>query len=197
MKHPRFPIPSLPVPLGHSHFACVLIGLVIAIIKAAPEPIPDLKPPRGEIPPTFWEMHGLAIVGTSLLGLFLLVTLIRQWRQPKPVPVETPAEIATHSLHALLNETNTTTALLRTSDTLRRYLIERFELPGPGLTADEIAAHLHTDPPLARQLHRFMADCDLVKFAPDRDVPASDPIIHDALRLIEAVERRSPPPLPA
>ncbi|MEO8351966.1 MAG: hypothetical protein ABI680_09555 [Chthoniobacteraceae bacterium] len=183
--------------MKHPHFTCALAGFVIAIIKAVPEPIPDLKPPRGEIPPTFWEMHGLAVIGTSLIGLFLLVALIRQWRQPKPVIVETPAEIATRNLQALRDEPNAATVLLRTSETLRRYLIARFGLPGPGLTADEIAIHLHTDPPLARQLHRFMADCDLVKFAPVHEVPASDPIIHDALRLIEAVERRSPPPLPA
>src|SRR4051794_5601334 len=34
-----------------------------------PEEIPPLRPPQGEIPPTFWEQHGLLVVLLSLLLL--------------------------------------------------------------------------------------------------------------------------------
>jgi hypothetical protein len=85
---------------------------------------------------------------------------------------------------------NTETARL-----LRSFLISKFSLAGPGLTAGEIAGCLPTDEGLAAELHRFLHYCDVINFAPALAAPPADTVIEDALKLIDSVERRTPPPL--
>ena len=80
--------------------------------------------------------------------------------------------------------------------TLRCFLIAKFGLAGPGLTADEIAAHLPTDESLAAELHLFLHHCDIANFAPAAPAPSGDAVIDDALGLLDAVERQMSAPLP-
>ena len=168
----------------------------LAALTAAPEKIPDLIPPRGAIPPTLWEAHGWALCFLAAIALVLLIAIVHRLRQPKPVVIPTPADLARQELSTLRGradaQVNTTAARV-----LRGFLIAKFRLAGPGLTADEIAAHLPMDPSLAAELHLFLHQCDVTNFAPAASIPPADSVIEDALGLIDSVERQTPPPFSA
>ena len=169
---------------------------LLAALTAAPEKIPDLKPARGAIPPTLWEAHGWALSFLAAIFLVLLVALIHRLRQPKPVVLPTLADLARRELSALRGD-DATRVNTESARTLRRFLIMKFRLAGPGLTADEITAHLPTDESLAAELHLFLHHCDIANFAPASPAPSADAVIDDALGLLEAVERQTLQPLPA
>lgn len=170
---------------------------LLAALTAAPEKIPDLKPPRGAIPPTFWEEYGLALCIFGAVGLVVLAAIIHRLRQPKPVVVPTPADIARRELDALRGHKDATVVNTEAARILRGFLIKKFGLAGPGLTADEIAAHLPTDEVLAAELHLFLQHCDVANFAPAAPLPSAGAVIEDALESIDAVERQTPQPPPA
>ena len=74
---------------------------LLAALTAAPEKSPDLKPARGTIPPTLWEMHGWALTFLAAIFLVLFVSIIHRLRQPKPVILPTLADLARCELSAL------------------------------------------------------------------------------------------------
>ena len=168
---------------------------LLAALTAAPEKIPDLKPVRGTIPPTLWEAHGWALSFLGVIFLVLLVTIIHRLRQPKPVVIPTLADVARRELTARRGG-DATRVNTESARTLRCFLIAKFGLAGPGLTADEIAAHLPTDESLAAELHLFLHHCDIANFAPAAPAPSGDAVIDDALGLLDAVERQMSAPLP-
>jgi hypothetical protein len=167
----------------------------LAAITAAPEKIPDLKPVRGAIPPTLWEEHGWALCFLGAVALVLLILIICRLRQPKPVVAPTSADIVRHNLKALRGREDAAHVNTEAARLLRGFLIAKFNLAGPGLTADEIAGCLPTDEGLAAELHRFLHYCDVMNFAPVLAAPPTETAIEDALALVDSVERRTPPPL--
>ena len=169
----------------------------LAALTAAPEKIPDLKPARGAIPPTLWEEHGWALSFLGLIAIVLIIVIVHRLRQPKPVIVPTPADIARRALAELRSKADAARVNTEVAGTLRRFLITKFRLAGPGLTADEIAAHLPMDESLAAELHLFLHHCDVANFAPNTPAPPAAAVIDDALGLLDAVEQQTPPPLPA
>ena len=170
---------------------------LLAALTAAPEKIPDLKPARGAITPTLWEAHGWALSFLGVIALVLIAAIVHRLRQPKPVVVPTPTDIARRTLAALRGNPDAARVNTEVAATLRRFLIAKFGLAGPGLTADEIAAHLPMDESLAAELHLFLTHCDVANFAPIPSTPPGDAVIDDALHLLDAVEKQTPPPLPA
>jgi Domain of unknown function (DUF4381) len=173
-----------------------MMDVVFAALTAAPEPIPDLKPPRGAIPTPFGETYAVWIAIAVVLGTLLSWLFIRHLRRPKLTAIPTPAEIARQELAALRGKDDAGQIVAEGARVLRRYLIARFRLSGPGLTADEIVVRVGTDELLTGELHSFLSHCDVVNFAPAALAPPADAVIGDAERLIEAVERQTPPPLP-
>lgn len=175
--------------------------LLLAAIKIVPEPIPDLKPPRGEIPPGLWEEQGTLILILAALGCVILAAVIQRWRTPRPVITPSPAEIARAQLDRLSAEAPAD-ALAGSARILRAFIVEKCALPGPGLTADEIAASLTSVPEIAGQIYGFLGDCERAQFAPRAVAPppeaAIDPeaAIEAARGFIDALERRTPPPIP-
>lgn len=169
---------------------------LLAALTAAPEKIPDLKPARGAIPPTLWDEHGWALSFLALIALVVVVAIIRRLRQPKPIVAPTPADIARRALADLRGKADAARVNTDVAGTLRRFLITKFRLAGPGLTAEEIAGHLPTDESLASELHLFLHHCDVANFAPNTPAPPANAVIDDALGLLDAVEKQTPPPLP-
>src|SRR4051794_3687167 len=110
---------------------------LLAALTAAPEKIPDLKPPRGAIPATLWEQHGVALAFLGAIVLVLVIAIVQRLRQPKPVIILTPADIARGELDALRGCENAALVNTEAARVLRRFLIAKFGLAGPGLTADE------------------------------------------------------------
>src|SRR6266403_4483516 len=79
-------IPATAVYLG-------ICALLPAATNPAPaEPISPLAPPRGEIPPAFWEQYGVWLVASGVVLLAGLGSAVWFLTRPKP-PVVLPPEI--------------------------------------------------------------------------------------------------------
>lgn len=152
-----------------------------------------LLPPRGEIPPGFWELHLWHVVAASLLGLGLITLGIWWWLRPKPAAT-TPADVqAREALLRLAEEPETGQLLSRVSQVLRGYFSAVFGLPPGQLTTGEFARAIaesdKAEPGLGSAAVQLLRACDERKFAP---APPAAPLraVPEALRLIELSERR-------
>ncbi|MGD8317844.1 MAG: BatD family protein [Myxococcales bacterium] len=179
----------------------------------ANEPDPQLKPPT---PPVTVEQDdyrlaiALGALGALLLGAFLTWLAMRWWRgrrrpEPLPPPAPPPWETALAELAALSERRANDVAEGRTepwvdavSDSVRKYLGQRFGFPGLESTTDEIARELSATQALAitpEEAVSFLAQCDLVKFArASLADEASRALIADAQTL---VEKTRPATIPA
>lgn len=171
-------------------------ALLLAAMTAAPGKIPDLKPVRGTIPSSFWEAYGWLLVLLAGVVCLALAALMNRWRRPKPVIVPAASELARRELARLRASTDEPEPIAAIARVVRHFLVAKFRLAGPGLTGEEIAAHLPTDPRLAAELQLFLEQCDVSSFAPAATRPSMAATNSEAERLIGTVERQTPPPLP-
>ncbi|WP_437903730.1 hypothetical protein WME95_35200 [Sorangium sp. So ce327] len=140
--------------------------------KVKPNPPP--RPQREE-----WVLAKQLTVGILIgaaLGL-LVAWLVRRWlRRPRVVaapPPKLPWVAALEELEALrrsdlLGEGRTGEYFDRVSDCVRKYLGARYGFDGLETTSDEmrdLLARVRPPVPVLPQIARFLADCDLVKFA--------------------------------
>src|SRR6516162_4252211 len=97
VQHPKFKSARyLDSKLPLSALLCLSLSHLLPALAATnssdADEIPPLSPPRGEIPPGFWEQYGAwAVLGGAVL---LVAVLFFIWRltRPKPpiiVPIET------------------------------------------------------------------------------------------------------------
>jgi hypothetical protein len=160
-----------------------------------PNDIPRLRPPRGELPPTFWEQHGLAVSAGIVAFVALLAILVWYLRRPKPPVVVPPCALARQALESLGAQPETGAVLSRVSQVLRRYVAAAFELePGELTTADfcrALAKQERVGAELAAALGDFLRRCDEHKFKPSNAAPAG-PLhaVPTALQLIDLAEAR-------
>jgi hypothetical protein len=158
-----------------------------------PDAIPALRPPRGEIPPGFWEKHGLLTVACSLLGLALVGLAGWFLARRKPVAVPAPEMLARQALEPLRRQREEGAVLSRVSHILRHYLIAAFGLPPEELTRSEFCRLLggsqEVGPELAGAVAEFLRRCDERKFAPSAPQPPLG-AAEQALSLIQAAEQR-------
>lgn len=131
-----------------------------------------LLPPHAELPPTYWEQHGLLIVLAALLLAVLLGIVVWLLLRPKPA-VLAPIEVhARQELQALRQRTEDGKTLSEISRVLRRYMAAAFELPLEEMTTTEfcrlLAGHEKIGPELAASVGEFLRRCDELKFAPSR-----------------------------
>ena len=135
----------------------------------AQEEAPKLQPPLGEIPPTFWEQHGLTIILVAGVMVLLVVLGIWFWLQPKPVEPLSPEEIARRELEALAQRPEDGNVISRASQVLRQYVLEAFEFPaGQPTTAEFCKLMAQSDKvgdELSNVLAAFLRQCDERKFA--------------------------------
>lgn len=167
-----------------------------------PEDAPSLRPPKGEIPPGWWEEYGTVTLVAGGLTLPLLGVVIWLLARPKPAPPLNHAALARQALEPFRKVPEDAAALARASAVVRHYFVRAFGLPEEACTTAEFCAALAARPrvgaALAGTASDFLRRCDERKFAPG--VPAA-PLgaVEQAFALIEAGERQrnSPAPAPA
>ncbi len=155
-----------------------------------------LRPPREEIPPTFWERNNIWIIAGSLVFLALLGIIVWIVTRPKP-PIIVPPEIrAKQALDSLLSKPEDGLVLSQVSQILRHYIAEAFALPPGELTTAEfcrlMASHKGIDLELGCAISEFLRRCDERKFTP-APPPAPITAAATALKLVETAQARLAP----
>jgi hypothetical protein len=164
-------------------------------LQPPPIQIPALQPPRGEIPLTFWEQHGVLVVMAGVIMLAVIGAVVWLLTRPKPRAAVPPATAARQELNSLQHQPEDGAVLSRVSQVLRRYVIAAFGLPSGELTTAEfcrvVGGQEQVGPELAESLGGFLRQCDERKFAPAQ-APTATPLsaTSRALELIEQAEAR-------
>ena len=157
------------------------------------ERIPPLRPPHAEIPPTFWEQHGLWVVLGGVLVVGLVCAGVWLLMRPKAPVIVPPVQQARQALEPLGRQPEDGVVLSRVSQVVRHYLAAAFNLPPGELTTKEFCLVMlsreEIGAPLSVPVTNFLRQCDERKFAPGtRGVPLS--AVAQALKLIELAEAR-------
>jgi len=170
----------------------------VAAIKKDPGPIPELKPPSGEIA---FDLPEKAILGGVIFLGFAVLLLGRLLRRPRviqPLPPEHPASAARRMLAQIATDAPPAIAAAEAAHAIRSYLRAAFGLGEEELTTAEISARFTThqlaDPNAASVVHEFLRDCDAAQFSPE-NVETLAGLPARAFKLIDDLEgRRTPPP---
>lgn len=159
-----------------------------------PNDIRDIKPPI-EIP-NGWETFWLALAAFGILAILLLAWVL--WKKSRSripvvpfIPAHVRAKQALQKALELIGQPKSFCVLV--SDTVRRYLEERFNFHAPERTTEEFLRELsETDLLTVEQkesLGRFLESCDLVKFAKYEPGEKELRELHSsAVRLVEETE---------
>lgn len=154
------------------------------------EPIPELRPPRPELPPAAEEKSPLPWVlgGVGVAAIAVAIAWPRRKSASPPVP---PYIIALRELKALHAENSRATPVA-VSSVVRRYVVAAFSLPGSGVTSEEVSAGLAAHPRCPAELmdavDRFLGECDVAKFAPGATPEAVAELIPRAEKLLADLE---------
>jgi hypothetical protein len=155
--------------------------------------IPPLRPPQGEIPPTFWEQHGLIVVVLSVLLLAIVGALIWLLTRPRRPIVIPPEAEARQALESLPKESEDGLVVSQVSQILRHYILTAFGLPPDEMTTTEfcraIASHDRPGPELTASITEFLRRCDERKFARTASLPPLG-AVPQAFKFIELTEAR-------
>ena len=172
-------------------FAFLLLCLsASAAIKRDPGPIPELRPPRGEVPASVEKKEDLRpwFIGAGILAVLAAILASRPKKLP-PAPLP-PYVNARKQLETLDSSTATPLAI---SKVVRIYLLDAFQIPARGATSAELlqwlSAHPKWDTQLASDTDAFLDSCDEAKFAP-APPPGHPATIEKALALIARIEGR-------
>ncbi len=224
IQHSTFNIQRPTARLGSLRLGCwalnvecsmllLLAFFAQSVFSQTTNPLPPLTPSYPEIPPTFWELHGMAILAGSVTLIALAAVVLWKLLQPKPVIVLPPEIVAREALVQLQRRPEDGTLLSEISQILRRYVVAVFDLPAAELTTAELCAALagcgKINAELAGAIAAFLRECDERKFAPPGSVgvqasacPESRPAAPDmekrelqpaaarALELVELAEKR-------
>jgi len=180
---------------SHGIGICVLSAplLLLAATNSGPDEIPPLRPPRGELPPGFWEQNGTWVVLSSLFLLLLASVAVWFARRTKPQAQVPPEILARRELEPLRAQTENGVLLSRVSQILRHYLTGGFDLGCGELTTSEFCSLIEQNeavgPQLAGSVSEFLRRSDRHKFAPASGTEPLD-AVSEALKLIEAAETR-------
>jgi hypothetical protein len=161
--------------------------------QPAADALPALAPAYGEIPPTFWEQHGSAMLIVGFVIVVLAALLIWRLFQPKPPVVLPPEVLAREALDRLQSQPEDGKTLSEVSQILRHYIGTAFELPNGELTTAEFCAVIAGNEPMGAELVQtiasFLRECDVRKFSPAN---AAAPLnaVPRALELVSLVEQR-------
>ncbi len=129
---------------------CTDFGLAATNSELSDE-IPPLKPPRGEIPPGFWEQNAIWIIAATVLALCVVALAIwffARKNEPEALPPEVEARAA---LKSFGGKTETGQVVSEVSRIVRRYFTAAFGLP--------------------ERIGKFLRECDQTKFAIENKVP--------------------------
>ena len=155
--------------------------------------IPQLAPPYAELPPTFWEQHGVAVILGGVVFFGLIVFGLWLVLRPKPVPPVPPEVQARQALAALQARPEDGVLLSDVSQVLRRYLVAVFALPAAESTTTEFCRMIGNSESVGAELSavaaEFLRDCDVRKFSPAGAGPPLNAVAR-ALELVERAEAR-------
>ena len=186
---PRFLLRALPALLAVSG----ALAAGTADTNNLPDAASSLRPPRGELLPTFWEQYGgwVILAGVVLLvGLAFLVWLLTRPKPVVPVPWSVQAR---RELERCRQQADERRALGQAPQILRHHLASPFGLtPGEATTSEfrrALSASQKVGPELAAALGDFLKECDLRKFAA-APPPTSYDAMGQALKIIEMAENR-------
>lgn len=169
---------------------CIACFPLASFAAIKTEPIPDLRPPRPELPPVVDPKSPLPwVLGGAGLAA---ITVLLMWPRRKPVPpLPRPFARAQNELAALRAEPARATPAA-VSAIVRRYVVAVFCLPGEGATTGEIASGLAAGsscpPGLADAVGRFLGECDVAKFAPGAGAADSAELLARAAKLLAELE---------
>ncbi len=166
---------------------------LLAFTNSRPNDIPPLRPPRKEMPPTYWEQKGGLVVvsGVGLLGAILAgIWFARRVRPQVTVPAEVQARAA---LETVRGQPETGGVLSAISQNLRHYITAAYNLPAQELTTTEfcevIAHNESIGPKLADAISEFLRRGDQRKFALSAERAPLE-AVPQAFKLIEMSEAR-------
>lgn len=170
-----------------------ILFLPLADIAADTNALPALAPPYGEIPPTFLEQHGTAVLMGSITLTALAVLILWKMFQPKPELVLPPEILARKALTQLLRQPEDGKLLSEVSQILRRYVTAAFELPAAELTTTEFCAVLAGSESISAEpaqiISNFLRECDERKFSPASSTAPFNAAPR-ALEIISLAEKR-------
>jgi len=161
--------------------------------NAVPDQIPPLRPPRGEIPATFWDRYTGLVILAGAAALLIASGIVWLLTRPKPTIMVPPETQARTDLAPLVTQPENGALLSRVSQILRHYVAAAFELPPGEMTTAEFSRSIATDQRIGAELSAalasFLRDCDERKFAPPRPMsPLGAPA--QALKLVDAAQAR-------
>ena len=166
---------------------------LLAADPQSPDAIPPLRPPHSEIPPSFWEQHGVWVIVFGVLLLALVCVTVWFLTRSKPPVVVPPDVQARLALEPLRQQPEDGALLSRVSQILRHYVAAAFDLPSGELTTAEfcraIDGHAQIGPELSAALSEFLRESDQRKFSPS--APAQPFIaVAQAFKLIDQAQAR-------
>lgn len=183
----RNPKSEIRKPAGVSAALALVLKSSVSVGAFPADQSVKLLPPYGELPPTFWQLHGTS-VAVLALALVLVAALVA-WGllRPKPPVILSPEIQARKALEDCLHHPENGAALSRISQVLRRYVIAVFELPPGEPTTTEFCRLLSSTDSIGSELSgalsEFLRRCDERKFAPQ---PPAEPL-DAAARALELV----------
>jgi len=171
----------------------VSVPAMAADTNGLPDPSSSLRPPRGEILPTFGEQYGtwVMLAGVLLAGAIAFVI----WRATRPKPaVPVPWSVqARRRLEPLREQPEDGRLLSEVSQVVRHYIAAAFGLSSDEATTSEfcrtLAACEKIGTELSAELSSFLKECDLRKFAPTPPASAYG-VVGRSLKIIEVAENR-------
>jgi hypothetical protein len=175
-----------------------LAGLAVPLAAQSPtNGLPALAPPYGEIPQTFWEQHGIALLVVMVAVLALTGVALWTLLRPPPPALAPPATRARETLAKLQRQPESGEVLSGISQALRRYFTAVFHLPPHELTTAEFSSVLANqsalEPELARSISSFLIECDQRKFSPGHPAPPLE-AAGRALEIVSQIEQRRAEP---
>ena len=177
-------------------FCVLFLGLPLQ----AAEEIPALRPPRGLLPPSFWDQHGWQMIAT--VGVVIGAIALWFWllRGPQPEAALPSDATARRALEALRDHNEDTALAVEVSRIVRGYVREVLILQSDELTTEEllkkVRACFQGSPALLATLGSFLRECDTRKFSPVA-LPSQGPMVIRALQLIASIEAHRHPTPPA
>lgn len=175
--------------------------------QSALEDIPPFRPPKPELPPTFWEDPfgpGHRAVWFWVAGAVVLMCVASAWillLRRRPVLVPTPAETARAALAALdgpppLPDALTTRLHDQVSGILRTYFVAVLELPVTELTGRELAAAMEAcskaGKEVAVEAGTLLRQLERKQFDPEANAADND-VVQKAMKLVDLMEARLRP----
>ena len=167
---------GLRISLQFLSLLAVYTSLAATTNAPSEDALLKLRPPRGEIPPTFWERNGVWVIAAAVV-LLVVIACVAWWLpRPKPAAPVPPDLRARKTLEPLRQKAQDGAVLSQVSQILRHYVSAAFALPpGEMTTADfcrAIADQGRLGDDLSASLSDFLRKCDALKFAPPQTVAA-------------------------